>query len=92
MTVNNGGVTINGEKVPVPFNHDNIIVTKVGDYTTVDMRSGLTISWDGQNSVYLRISSLSQGKTCGLCGNYNGNKDDDLMTPRVRISKVFSST
>lgn len=29
----------------------------------------------------LQLSPVYSGKTCGLCGNYNGNKGDDFLTP-----------
>ena len=45
--------------------------------------TGLKIAWDGQTSVYVEMSTLAAGKTCGLCGNFNGNPDDDFMTPQV---------
>lgn len=37
----------------------------------------------GQLSVFClpQLSPVYSGKTCGLCGNYNGNKGDDLLTP-----------
>lgn len=28
-----------------------------------------------------QLSPVYAGKTCGLCGNYNGNRGDDFVTP-----------
>lgn len=30
---------------------------------------------------FRQLSPVYSGKTCGLCGNYNGNKGDDFLTP-----------
>ena len=28
-----------------------------------------------------QLSPVYSGRTCGLCGNYNGNQGDDFLTP-----------
>lgn len=35
--------------------------------------------------VSVRISSLFANKTCGLCGNYNGESFDDFVTPEGKL-------
>lgn len=35
--------------------------------------------------VSVRISAFFANKTCGLCGNYNGEKFDDFVTPEGRL-------
>lgn len=41
----------------------------------------LQMDWDGRGQLLVKLSPVYSGKTCGLCGNYNGNKGDDFLTP-----------
>ena len=45
--------------------------------------------WDGKDSVYAHVSAKHRNMTCGLCGNYNGFPDDDVMTySRQQVSSI----
>lgn len=36
----------------------------------------------------LQLSPAYTGKTCGLCGNYNGNRGDDFLTPSGLVESL----
>ncbi len=39
---------------------------------------GLVVSWNGQSTVEIELDKrLAQKSTCGICGNFNGDPDDD---------------
>lgn len=44
----------------------------------VTATSGLSLAFDGNSLVRLRVPAAYAGSLCGLCGNYNQNPADDL--------------
>ena len=38
---------------------------------------GVQVNWDGFQAVEIQLTNSYQNKTCGLCGDYNQNPDDD---------------
>ena len=42
---------------------------------------GVRVFFDGLYRVEVTVSKKWQGRLCGLCGNYNGNDDDDNQNP-----------
>ena len=42
---------------------------------------GVRVSWDGLYRAEVTVSTRWRGNLCGLCGNYNGNPNDDFQTP-----------
>ena len=73
-------VLVNNQNVSLPQLVEKIVIQEVANYIVVHGFSGLTIQWDGHNSIYIHMSNKYRGKTCGLCGNYNNNPNDDFIT------------
>lgn len=42
---------------------------------------GLSVSYDWNSKLVVKLSSSYHGAVCGLCGNFNGNKRDELQNP-----------
>ena len=42
---------------------------------------GLEVSWNFRNLVRVAVSGKYKGKTCGLCGNYDGDGNNDKFRP-----------
>ncbi|KAL3997829.1 von Willebrand factor type D domain family protein [Acanthocheilonema viteae] len=41
---------------------------------------GLKVIWDGESFVEIVLTKRHQSKVCGLCGNFNGNPNVDLIS------------
>ncbi|XP_048463236.1 mucin-2-like [Rhincodon typus] len=52
----------------------------LGLYLTVEADNGLILIWDKKTSVFIKLSPAYQGYICGLCGNFDGNANNDFMT------------
>lgn len=36
------------------------------------------MSWDGDGTLLVMVSQQHEGHLCGMCGDFDGNPDDDL--------------
>uniref|UniRef100_A0A9L0SED5 Fc gamma binding protein n=1 Tax=Equus caballus TaxID=9796 RepID=A0A9L0SED5_HORSE len=70
---------VDGEFVALPFQPDSRLSAYVsGADVVVTAAAGLSLAFDGDSNVRLRVSSAYAGALCGLCGNYNRDPADDL--------------
>nr|XP_045016263.1 kielin/chordin-like protein isoform X3 [Jaculus jaculus] len=75
-------VTVNGHPVALPFLQEPLLYVELRGRTVIlHTQPGLQVLWDGQSQVEVRVPGSYRGKTCGLCGNFNGFAQDDLQGP-----------
>nr|CBN81408.1 Alpha-tectorin [Dicentrarchus labrax] len=72
------GVTKN---LPIFLNGSHVSIYARGYETYVSADFGLIVKYDGQYRVTISVPSSYRGKTCGLCGNFNGNPNDEFRIP-----------
>uniref|UniRef100_A0A087YB60 Uncharacterized protein n=1 Tax=Poecilia formosa TaxID=48698 RepID=A0A087YB60_POEFO len=77
-----GTVDVNGitRNLPVVFN-GSLSIFGSGSQTFVKTDFGLSVMYDGSSTVSISVSPDYRGNMCGLCGNFNGNPNDDFHTP-----------
>ncbi|KAI5630196.1 IgGFc-binding protein-like [Silurus asotus] len=76
-------VMINGvlTNIPLSLNNGEVIVQQEGKNNVIITNFGLKVAYDMIYHVIITVPSTYLGKTCGMCGNYNGNKNDDFLLP-----------
>ncbi|XP_056652070.1 IgGFc-binding protein [Monodelphis domestica] len=74
-------ITVNGELVALPVTAGSVRLTPEGRNVILQTTQGLRILFDGDAHVLLSVPSPYHNHLCGLCGNYNGNWNDDFHLP-----------
>ncbi|XP_056591424.1 otogelin [Triplophysa dalaica] len=81
LRLQNFNVTFKGQSVQLPHNIHDVELERISDYIIVSQPQGFTLAWQGlTGSVYIKMSPQFVGRTCGLCGNFNADTQDDLKT------------
>ncbi|KAG1943166.1 otogelin-like protein [Pimephales promelas] len=81
IRLQNFSVTFKGQSVQLPHHIHDVELERISDYIVVTQSRGFTLAWQGfTGSVYIKMSPEFVGHTCGLCGNFNADTQDDLIT------------
>ncbi|XP_054029763.1 otogelin-like protein [Dryobates pubescens] len=72
-----------GIRLMLPQTVGNAFLERLADYILVKTTFGFSLAWDGSSGIYIKLTEDHKGKTCGLCGNFNGNIYDDLMLQNI---------
>ncbi|CAG7733363.1 unnamed protein product [Allacma fusca] len=75
-------IKYNGKRVALPFSQGSLRIYQDGYSAMVETGVGVKLLWDGDSFLEVSVPHSMQGRLCGLCGNFNGNKSDDLTTRR----------
>ncbi|MEE6482046.1 hypothetical protein FKM82_013131 [Ascaphus truei] len=71
------GVTVN---IPVSLDGGKVNIVQSGKTALIITDFGLRASYDWNWHVIVKLPSSYHGTTTGLCGNFNGNRLDDMIT------------
>ncbi|XP_053104113.1 mucin-5B-like [Hemicordylus capensis] len=72
-------ITANGKEISLPFSLKSVLIEDIGSYFQVTSKLGLTLKWNWGDTLLLDLEDTYRGKTCGLCGNNDGNGNNDLI-------------
>ncbi|XP_029702117.1 otogelin [Takifugu rubripes] len=74
-------VTFKGQSLQLPHRIHDLQLEQISQYVLVTRQQGFTLAWEGGGgSVYIKLSPEFVGTTCGMCGNFNADVQDDLRT------------
>ncbi|PKK21249.1 otogelin-like [Columba livia] len=79
ITISGHEVRKEGIRLTLPQTIGNAFLERLADYILVKTTFGFSLAWDGNSGIYIKLTEEHMGKPCGLCGNFNGNKYDDLI-------------
>ncbi|XP_069552328.1 IgGFc-binding protein isoform X1 [Brachyistius frenatus] len=67
--------------LPIALHNDKLILSQSGRFVVIEAHFGLRVRYDWEHHLVVTVCSTYAGKTTGLCGNFNGNPNDDFTTP-----------
>uniref|UniRef100_A0A671KN26 Si:dkey-239b22.1 n=1 Tax=Sinocyclocheilus anshuiensis TaxID=1608454 RepID=A0A671KN26_9TELE len=90
-------VEVDGEtrNLPILLDSGRVSVYSSAQYIFVSTDFGLSIGYSGSWAVDIIVPAEYSGVTCGICGNFNGQSNDDFMTPSgalVRSADQFGAS
>lgn len=72
---------MDGEAVALPVAVGHVRVTAEGRNMILQTTKNLRLLFDGDAYILISIPSPFRDRLCGLCGNFNGNWNDDFVLP-----------
>ncbi|KAJ6663859.1 hypothetical protein lerEdw1_009939 [Lerista edwardsae] len=74
-------VMVNGllTNLPYSFEDHKVSIYRRGQEAVVQTNFFLTVTFDWQSRITVTVPSTYAGALCGLCGNFNGDRGDDLL-------------
>ncbi|XP_047672189.1 alpha-tectorin-like isoform X2 [Tachysurus fulvidraco] len=72
--------------LPAVVDSGRVSVYSNGRNTFITTDFGLSVSYDGSWVVLITVPGNYSGATCGLCGNFNGDSNDDFRLQSGRLS------
>uniref|UniRef100_H9GNM8 SCO-spondin n=1 Tax=Anolis carolinensis TaxID=28377 RepID=H9GNM8_ANOCA len=75
-------VTVNGVSVrpPKTYSGNGLVLERTGLFLALISQLGLTVLWDGAMRVEVRLDPSFQGRVAGLCGNFDGDTENDFTS------------
>ncbi|XP_056316783.1 mucin-5AC [Danio aesculapii] len=74
VELNKTTVHVNGSPMDLPFSHSGVLIYKSSSYITITATLGLVAKWNEDDSFTVELDMRYQNKTCGLCGDFSGNR------------------
>ncbi|XP_051813085.1 IgGFc-binding protein-like [Acanthochromis polyacanthus] len=81
---------INKEEHSVPFDNGELKAYQVGSKLRIRTRSGLGIDLSSTQYLRLTVPQVYDASASGLCGDFNGDRSDDLQLRNGRLANNFS--
>ncbi|GCC45392.1 hypothetical protein chiPu_0029410, partial [Chiloscyllium punctatum] len=79
-----GGLAVNGvlTNVPLRLGGDRLQIQQLGRDAVIQTDFGLRLSYDLSYAARVIVPGRYRAQLCGLCGNFNGDTEDEFLTPQ----------
>ncbi|XP_042296350.1 IgGFc-binding protein-like [Sceloporus undulatus] len=86
----NNKMWVNGRPVQTPYIKNAVSVSRIQDGSMIDLDTQVQVYLHPNGEVMVKASETLAEKLCGPCGNFNGDKSDDLKLPSGETEKNTS--
>nr|XP_020511172.2 LOW QUALITY PROTEIN: IgGFc-binding protein-like [Labrus bergylta] len=83
-------IQVNKEERSVPFDTGELQTYQDGNRLIIKTRSGLEMSLSSTQYLRLTVPQIYDGTASGLCGNFNGDKYDDMELRNGHLTSSFA--
>ncbi|KAM7138226.1 IgGFc-binding protein-like isoform 3-T3 [Macrochelys suwanniensis] len=82
-------IAVGGELYTLPLTTEDgkLWINQEGNNIIVQSASGLKVFYDTASYLLVSVPSTYKGHVCGLCGNFNDDKNDDFLLPGVKSTQ-----
>ncbi|KAL7982948.1 hypothetical protein Chor_013554 [Crotalus horridus] len=85
-------MAVNGVRVTPPYSPtEGLQITQRGRRLIVQTNFGFSLSYDGQNGAEIVLPSTYQKRVGGLCGNYDGRRNNEYMKPDGTLARTLNA-
>ncbi|KAL7381442.1 hypothetical protein ABVT39_005557 [Epinephelus coioides] len=77
--------------LPINLNNGQVKLFQKGLYVVMETDFGLAVQYDWNEYLSVTVPGSFAGSMCGLCGNFNSKKDDDLTTPSGSVASSVAA-
>ncbi|XP_043532334.1 alpha-tectorin [Chiloscyllium plagiosum] len=88
ILISGNTVQVNGTTVTIPVATGLTKISTAEGFLTIDTVQGIQIQYNWFNLLSIRMGERLQNKVCGLCGNFNGNPNDDDLSSRGKPAQT----
>ncbi|XP_063784571.1 von Willebrand factor isoform X2 [Pseudophryne corroboree] len=84
----NGEIELSNEQVTIkrpPNNEDGFDMLQSGNFFILKLGSDMSVVWDKGMRFYITLKETYRDKVCGLCGNFDGSENNDLMSSNNQV-------
>ncbi|XP_069480092.1 mucin-5B-like [Ambystoma mexicanum] len=86
IEVKDTGITVKGQVLNGSFSEKSVFIEQDCAYLIMTSKLGVALRWNYNDLLLLNIEDTFTGRTCGLCGSYDGSKDNDFIINGVQLS------
>ncbi|CAJ1061665.1 LOW QUALITY PROTEIN: IgGFc-binding protein [Xyrichtys novacula] len=83
-------VQVNREEHSIPFDNGDLKAYQDGNRLIIKTSSGLGIDFSSSQFLRLTVPQVYDGTVSGLCGNFNGDRSDDMELRNGHLTTSFS--
>ncbi|KAM7035917.1 IgGFc-binding protein-like [Passerculus sandwichensis] len=79
----NGMVRVNNHRshLPISLSHGKLRIRQKGKSMLIQSNFKLNVLYNWDDHIVIKLPAALSGKVCGMCGNNNGNPQDDTLSP-----------